>query len=341
MSSERLTVEFGGHVVSASGLLKVFALLVLFAAPNIFGSFFLDLLMQALILAVFAVSVDLLWGYAGILTFGHAAFFGFGAYITAKLLLTVNIAGISYVALGLAVLLPGIAGLIIAGALFYRGVSEEYFTIITLAVAIIAKQIAVSWKSVTNGFNGLNNIPSFELGIPGLLMTPAEDIVLYYVIVAVVIGVYFFGKKVVASPFGTSLIAIDKNETKAQSLGYDTRKYKTLVFALSGAIAGLSGAVFAGYSSFVSPPLLGFLLSTEVLIWVLVGGRGTIIGAIVGTIFLSVFENSLSGVFQFSWTLLLGIVLVAIVLFFPGGIIGTFKENESRLLSRFGGKNDE
>lgn len=337
--TEELTYSLGSRDFSAAATLKTLSLVLLVIAPFVFTSFFVDLLVQSLILAVFALGVDLLWGYSGILTFGHAAFFGFGAYITAKILLATSVGGISYLAVALAILIPGFLGLVLAGVLFYRGIDEEYFTIITLAVAIIAQQIAVSWQSVTNGFNGLTNVPSLQLWIPGVLSVPVEDYVLYYVALVVMLAVYLFGRRTVDSPFGTALVAIDQNETKARSLGYDTRRYKTLVFGLASALAGLAGAVYAGYGSFVSPPLLGFVFSTEVLIWVLVGGRGTLVGAIVGTVFISMFQNFLSSAFQYSWTLLLGIVLVVIVLFFPEGIIGLLELAATRIATR--GDSDE
>ena len=322
----------GVHVGARDGLLDIDdrrqltllggLVLVTALAPLLFGQYYTSLLTQALIFSIFAIGVDLLWGYTGVLPFGHAAFFGLGAYITAKITLVTSVPGAGYVAGVLSVVLVGFAGFVIAGVLFYRGIREDYFTIITLTIAIIASQIATSWNSVTGGYNGLTGVPSFSVGIPGIWMIPLSGSGLYYVVVALTAGVYVFTRRTVHSPFGRTLVAIRENERKARALGYDVEKYKTLVFGLSTALGGLAGFMYAGYASFVSPTLLGFLLSTEVLIWVLVGGRGTLVGAIVGTVFLTVFENSLSGVFQFSWTLLLGIALVIIVLVFPQGIVG-------------------
>lgn len=331
MTEER-SLTVAGRDLTATTIVTGASLIALFAAPFFFRDFFVTLLIQSLILAVFAISVDMLWGYAGILTFGHAAFFGFGAYISAKLLLAVDFAGMTYLALAASVVIPGIAGLLIAGALFYRRIDEEYFTIITLAIAIIAQQVAVSWQSVTNGYNGISGIPPIKIGIPFVAMLPAEDYLLYYVVLAITLVMYLVSRRIIRSPFGSTLSAIDQNEAKARSLGYDTRKYKTLIFAIASAVAGLAGAVYAGYGSFVSPPLLGFLFSTEVLIWVLVGGRGTLVGAIVGTLFINLVENTLSGAFQFSWTLLLGVLLVIIVLAFPAGIVGLLTLARDRYL---------
>jgi ABC-type branched-subunit amino acid transport system permease subunit len=228
----------------------------------------------------------------------------------------------TYIGIVAGVVVTAILGLVIAGVLFYRGIQGGYFTIITLALAIIAEQTATSWSSVTGGFNGLTGIPPIELGVPGFLSVELLGLPLYYMALVVSALVFLASRRVAASPFGSVLVAINENETKARALGYEIERYKTLVFALGSAMAGLSGALYAGYQGFVSPNLLGFLLSTEVLLWILIGGRGTLIGAVVGTVFLLVFESLISGVFQFTWTLLLGIVLLIIVLRYPDGIVG-------------------
>lgn len=322
VAEDELVLALGGYQVSAARALRVAGLGTLLLAPAIFVDFFVDLLILSLLLSMFAVSVDLVWGYAGILTFGHAAFYGFGAYIMAKLTTELVATGIGYLGFMLAIALPGVIGLLIAGVLFYRGIEEEYFTILTLAIAIIANQVAISWDTVTGGFNGIRNVPPLELGIPGILMIPITGIPFYYVALTALVVVYFLATRIVRSPFGAALVAIHSNEPKASALGYNTAKYKTFVFGLSAGIAGFAGALHASYSGFVSPPLLGFIFSTEVLIWVLIGGRGTIAGPIIGATFLTLFENLISGALLFSWTLLLGVVLIVIVLAFPRGVVG-------------------
>lgn len=321
-SDDGLVIAAGSRRILAARALKIAGLLGFIAAPALFAGYLVDLVVLSMILSMFALSVDMVWGYAGILTFGHAAFYGLGAYLMAILTTEISLSGIGYVGFLLGIVVPGGLGLLIAGILFYRGIDEEYFTILTLALAIIANQVAISWVSVTGGFNGIRNIPSLELGMPGFVMIPITDITFYFVALAGLIVVYFVALRIVRSPFGRAIVAINSNEAKAASLGYDTAKYKTLVFGISAAIAGFAGALYATYSGFVSPPVLGFVLSTEVLIWVLVGGRGTLVGAIIGTTFLTLFENVISGALLFSWTLLLGIVLILIVLVFPTGFVG-------------------
>jgi urea transport system permease protein len=321
-SDQGLVVSLGSRRILASRGLKIAGLLGFVGAPAIFAGYLVDLVVLSIILSMFAMSVDMVWGYAGILTFGHAAFYGLGAYLMAILTTEISVSGVGYAGFVLGVAVPGGLGLLIAGVLFYRGIDEEYFTILTLALAIIANQVAISWASVTGGFNGIRNIPTLELGVPGLAMYPISGIPFYFAALAGLIVVFFVSLRIVRSPFGRALVAINSNEAKAASLGYDTAKYKTLVFGISAALAGFAGAFYATYSGFVSPPVLGFVLSTEVLIWVLVGGRKTLVGAIIGTTFLTLFENVISGALLFSWTLILGIVLILIVLVLPTGFVG-------------------
>ena len=335
-----LSISIGGYDLSAKTALLLGAGAILLRAPAMLSSYLVGSLILALIVAMFAISVDLLWGYTGILTFGHAVFYGFGAYVVAKLTTEMAFPAVGYVGILAAVAIPGVAGLVIAGALFYRGIDEEYFTILTLAIAIMANQIAISWVDVTGGFNGIRGVPILELGIPGVATTPATGTTFYYLAVVALLGTYLVSRRIVRSPFGTVLVGINSNEVKATSLGYDVTLYKTLVFGLSAAIAGFAGGMYATYSGFVSPPLLGFLLSTEVLIWVLVGGRGTLIGPIIGATFLTLLENMLSGAFLQTWTLIIGIILILIVLIFPQGIVGILDILGDRLRRRVGGSSE-
>jgi len=334
-AEQALSVSVAGRSVSARTILGALGVAFLLLSPFIFVGFLLNILLLSLILAVFAISIDLLWGYTGILTFGHAVFLGFGAYLMGKLLQTVGTdPGIVYLGMAAGIVLPGLLGLVIAGVLFYRGVREDYFTIITLALAIIANQIAVSWSSVTNGANGLL-VPQANIGIPGVVSIGLSGLPFYYLCVAVLLLVYLLSRRIVRSSFGTALVAINENEMKARSLGYNTEKYKTLIFGLSSAMAGFAGTLYVFAENFVSPPLLGFLQSTDVLIWVLVGGRGTLVGGVIGTVFLRFFENTISGALAFSWILVLGIVLILIVLLFPQGIVGVFDIASDRLQERY------
>lgn len=329
---ERLMIEVFDFDLSLQQILGAAALLLLLLAPVVGGGYTYILINQAMLLAIFAIGVDLIWGVTGIMTFGHAAFFGLGAYLMTGVLKTSQIGDpASYIGLVVAVVVPAVVGLIIAGPLFYQDIGAFRFTIITLAVAIIAEQVAISWRSVTGGFEGIMGIPRLEVGIPYVQMVPVDGVAFYYLSIGVLLAVYWFTVRTVNSPFGSVLKAISENEQKARALGYNTPKYKTIMFAMGSGMAGLGGALYAPYNGFVSPNQLGFVLSTSVLLWVLVGGRGTVVGAILGTILLTVFENVISGVFAYTWTLLMGLTLVAIVLVYPGGIMGLVDLAEQRI----------
>lgn len=334
---ESLTVSVAGRPVSGRTLLGGAGIAALLLSPAIFPGFLLQILTLSLVLAVFAISIDLLWGYTGILTFGHAVFLGLGGYLMGKLLGTFGASPeIVYAGFLAGTILPGVLGLFIAGVLFSRGIGEDYFTIITLAFAIIAQQSAVSWSSVTNGANGLV-VPGAEIGIPAVVTVDLSGTVLYYMCAFVLVGCYLLCRRIVHSSFGRVLVAIKQNETKASSLGYNTEKYKTIVFGISSGLAGFAGTLYVLSEQFISPPLLGFVQSTDVLIWVLIGGRGTLIGGIIGTVFLRFFENTISGALAFSWVLVLGILLIVIVLVAPGGIMGVLGKLRARITDRQSG----
>jgi ABC-type branched-subunit amino acid transport system permease subunit len=329
--SSKESEAVGGSSISYA-LPAAFVLAVI--APFLLEDFYIFLLTTAFIFSIFSLSVDLVWGYGGIWVFGHAAFFGFGGYIMGKLLTEYQIPGMSYIGLALALVLPAIAGLLIAYALFSQGIDDFYFAIITLAIAMIAQQTALSLPDLTGGYNGISGIPPMELGIPTITTLSITGVPKYYFALLALTLAFLFARRSVLSPFGRVMVAISENPTKARSLGYNVSIHQTLTFGISCALAGFAGALYASHVGFLSPGLLGFLLSAEVIFWVLVGGRGTLIGAILGTVFLVVLENLLSGAFQFTWRLLLGILFIIIVLVFPDGIVGLLRNLNERITAR-------
>jgi ABC-type branched-subunit amino acid transport system permease subunit len=317
-----LAVEIADRVLNLSRVAKLASLGILLVAPFVVGTFYIRLLTEALILVMFAIGVDLIWGYSGEMTFGHAAFFGFGAYLMGLSLLSTPVGQASaYLGIVLAVVLPTALGLVVAYTLFSIDMVPMNFTMITLAIAIMAEQLAISLRSITGGYDGLFGIPSLILGVPGAWF-PVVDFNFYYLVVVLAVGLYLLAVRIVHSPFGTALVAIRENEERARALGYDTGRYKTLVFGIGCAFAGFAGALYAPFVGFVGPSSLGFSLSASVVLWILIGGRGTIIGAAVGTTFITIFQDTISSAFAFSWSLLLGISFVIIVLVFPEGFVG-------------------
>jgi urea ABC transporter permease protein UrtC len=301
-------------------------LLVMAAMPWLIDPFRLSLLAKTISFAMFALSLDLLWGIAGVFSFGHAAFFGVGAYALALITRDLSFPGNGWVGLIVAMLLPALLALGIGYFTFYGQVAGAYFAIVTLAVSLILTQLATIWVGLTGGHNGLFPVPPLTLGIPGLAEftfdTPTRIYFLQLTLLAIALVVSI---SVVRSRFGQALVAMEGNESRARFFGYDTSALKLIVFMISGAIAGLAGGTFATIEGFVNPAVLGIALSTQVIIWVILGGRGTLVGPVVGAMLVAFLEDYLSGTFLRVWLLVLGALLLVAVLFRPEGLLGTRK----------------
>lgn len=297
--------------------------IILFLLPLVASPYLSFLAAQYYLFGLLGISLGIMWGYGGILSFGQAAFFGLGAYIMAWSFglspLPINPA---YIALMIAPLATGLTAGLLGLVLFYSDVKDVYFVIITLALSVILEQLAVSASDIFGGFNGIY-VPRMALSIPGLFSIKLiNDRLFYYVALLAMLGGYVVCYRVVNSPFGERLIAIRENERRTKSLGYDTAWYKTQAFALSGSLAGIAGALYATLSQFVSPPLTGFVLSTEVVIWVAVGGRTLLLGAAVGSILVNAASTVLSSVIASQYIMILGILFIIVVVAFRKGIVG-------------------
>jgi len=307
------------------------AVLALIAFPYVLDPFRLSIMEKALAFAVFALSLDLIWGVTGILSFGHAAFFGLGAYSLGLITRDMLLPGASYIGLSAAVILPALLALALGYFTFSGRVSGAYFALITLAVSLILSQLATMLISVTGGDNGLYPVPHLTLGVPPVAGFPVDtDTRIYYFSLVLLVATLFGARSLVRSGFGQALLAIQSNEARAECLGYNTAALKIVIFTVSGAMAGLAGAMYAPIAGFVNPGLLGLLMSTQVIVWVALGGRGTLIGGIVGALVVAFFSDYLSGAFVQVWQLLLGACLMLVVLFRPEGLIGS--EHVRRLM---------
>lgn len=301
-------------------ILTLLAWAVLFALPLILGDWDAALFAQYVTYGIFALSLALIWGGAGILCFGQAIFFGIGAYSMA--LVTLGklpwLGESQWTGLLLALVLPTLAAAVLGWILFQgRALAGAHLGIVTLCGAVVAEIAARRWEFI-GGFNGLFGIPPMTFGgdmLSGLATS-------YVVLVAALLA-YLVALAVMRSPLGTVLSAIRNDEKRTAHFGYDVRRHKIFVFALSGALAGLAGALFTLQFGFVSPTLLGFGLSTEVLIWVAVGGRATLMAAFLGAVIVRSGESVLSSALDQYWLLALGIVFIATVVFAPQGLLGT------------------
>ncbi len=296
--------------------LKLAALALLAAVPLTGESFYVELMAKTLVLAIFAMSLDLLVGWTGLVSFGHAAYFGVGAYAVALL-------SPKYEAANLWLLFPaavGLAGLVaLAVGLFVLRTKGIYFIMVTLAFAQLAFFVFHD-TPLGGGSDGVyvNVKPSAALGgwVPFDLDNGTH---LYYVILAMVVGVYLLLRRVLQSPFGRVLAGIKSNEHRMRSMGYATFGYKLAAFVLAGALGGVAGFLYAVVFGFVTPELLSWHQSGNVLLMVILGGMGHLAGAIAGAFAFSAMQEVFGG-WTKHWQLVMGGVIVAAVLFLPGGL---------------------
>lgn len=294
----------------------MFAVAVLLALlPLGLPPYAMTLLTEALIMGLFAMSLDLMVGYARLISFGHAAAYGLGAYTCGNILLHTDIP------LPFAVLMSGIfSGFIAIGVAWVctqaTGVS---FSMLTLAFGQLLYAVAFKWTSVTGASDGLAGIPRR----PGPFGTTyfSTKTGFYYLTMACLFGGFLFARALVRSPFGAVLRGIRENEAKTLSLGYNTRLYKIAVVAASYMLGGLAGALYAPFAGFANTELLFWLLSGQVLIMVIVGGTGTLVGPILGAAFFLLVQQQLS-TYTDSWALFFGVIFIGFVLFAPEGILG-------------------
>ena len=310
--------------------------LALLAAPLLLESWLLAQVAQFLTYGIFAMSLALIWGQCGLLCFGQAVFFGLGAYAMSLLTLE-KIPGLeplaySWLGLLFAMAVPALFAYLLGRFLFYgRGLRGAYLGIVTLAIAVVVERLAVSW-SYLGGLNGLINVPPITLGRIGQGLEVWDDLPVYAIALGAALLVYLALEALVRSPYGTVLRAIRDNEARTASFGYDTAAYKLSAFTLGAAVAGLAGALFVTQFSFVSPSIIGFALSTEVLIWVALGGRAWLLAAFLGALLLRTAETWLSEANLLGpwWLLLLGSLVVVSVVFFPHGVVGGLLERATR-----------
>lgn len=295
----------------------------LFLVPIIVSGYPIYILPQYMLYGLLAMSLGLVWGFGGLVSFGQAAFFALGAYAMG-LLMKSPILPINPGYLGLIAAI-GISGLVAAFAgyfLFSAGVRPTYFVLITLALSIIVEQLAVSQSHITGGWNGMFiNRMDLTLG-PLFQVSLFDDTHIYYTILPIVIICYISLRWMVSSRIGKILQGIRENEDRMIALGYNPASYKTLAFTISGAIAGLAGALYGTHANFASPSIAGVLFSTQVVVWVAIGGRSSLLGALIGGLGVSYLSNYLSAATPTYWQLIVGLVFILVIVFFKGGIAG-------------------
>jgi branched-chain amino acid transport system permease protein len=300
------------------------ALAVAATAPAwVWDPYQLHTLIMAGIFAVLALSLNLLLGYTGQLSLGHAAFFGIGAYASG--LLTVKLEWSPWIGLVVAVALPGLAGWMIGRlALKIRG---AYFVLLTISFAGVVSLVSINWMELTNGPLGLPGVPSLEVSVPGVIELPLRTkTAYYYVVLVAVVLCYLVCLALVRSRVGRALVALRENETLASSIGINVTHYLVLATVVSAAMAGLGGGLYAHYIRFVSPEVFLFTYTVTMVIMVVAGGKGTLAGPVVGAVLFTVLPEVLRAATSWQWQMLLyGVLLIVVLFFLPQGIVPSLR----------------
>ena len=305
--------------------LAVVVFLALAAFPLVGADYWTGQLTRYLIFGLFAMSLSLVWGRAGILCFGQAMFFGIGGYVMAACTMGMlgGVLTSSYLGLAVAVLAAaGFAALLGYFLFLGRGLSGAYLAIVTLAIAYILEQ-ALKSAYTLGADNGLSGVPPIDLGLFGGTLELWRETPRYYLVLAVVAAVYGALDRLLASPFGIVLTAMHGDPRRLAFFGYHVLSLRLIVFVIGAAIAGLAGALFVAVDEFASPTLIGFGLSTEVLIWVALGGKEMLLAAFLGAIAVRLMESTFADLLGDFWILALGLVFMASVVLLPRGLIAT------------------
>ena len=299
------------------------AVVALAVAPWALARHQLSILTDLLIFGLFALSLDLIMGYTGMVSFGHAAYFGLGAYGSALVL--IHFEQPIPVALVAGALLAGLIALPVGW--FSTRATGIYFAMLTLAFAQLLYTVAYKWRDLTGGSDGIAGVPKTTLfwGGPSLAAPGA-----FYTVVAVAVVVSLVVcRAIVTSPFGRALQAIRENERRFLSLGRDSRPFKLTVFVIAATFAGLAGALFAPFRGFASPEVMFWVASGQGLMMVITGGIGTLVGPVIGAMVFILIQEILSSYTE-HWMIFTGVIFVLMVIFLPGGLVGTAR----RLVAR-------
>ena len=307
----------------APALFVIVAGAVVCLAPSFLGAFAANVLTRSLLYAVLAVTVDLLWGYAGVLTFAQGAFFGVGAYATALTMTAYGATPFALLsALALALLIPAVLGGVVGWISFYQGSTPLYASVISLVLPIVVTQLIYSGGAWTGSSSGLVGYDVLPLELDGFFRLSG------LLLVAVIALAWVF----VRSDAGKLLIAVRDNEARCAYLGLDPKRIQILLTTALAGVAGLAGFLFAHASGVVAPENVGFVFGTQLVIWVALGGRASLFGPAFAALAIDYLSAQLSGDLPFLWQLVLGGLFVVTILLLPEGAAGLAR----RAFARFG-----
>lgn len=324
------------------------------AAPWVLSSYDLNLVARFMAMAILALGLVLLWGHGGVLSLGHGVFFGLGGYALAMHMKLADLpAGeipdfmlwsgrtdlpwwwvpfSSPVFTVFAVLaIPALLAALFCWAVFHRRVGGTYFALISQALALAFATLLVSRQDVTGGFNGLTQFSSlFGFG----LTRPSVQVGLYWATLALLCLAYVGLRLVLASRFGTLLRAARDGENRLRFLGYSPTPVKVAAFALSALLAAVAGALFTLHAGVISPALVGVVPSIEMVVWVAVGGRTSLMGAIVGALAINIARDRVSSAFPELWLYMMGALFILVVTLMPQGLAGACRSLAAKARAR-------
>jgi urea transport system permease protein len=354
-SSTKLWVE--------AGTIAALTILAIFILPQFLYSigqgFRVGLLGRFMALGIAALGIDLIWGYTGLLSLGHGIFFALGGYAFAMFLLLqelpagqlpdfFNLNGVTELpwfwqpfaslpfTIAAIILIPALVAAIVSYFVFRNRIRGVYFSILTQAALIVFFNIFNSQQKWINGTNGLKTDSATILG----KVASSVEVQWYFYLLSLfgLIGAYLLCRWLTNGRFGRLLVAIRDDEPRVRFSGYDPTGFKVLVFAISAALAGISGALFTIQSGIITPKAMDVAASIEMVIWVAVGGRATLIGAIIGTILVNFAKSILSEQFQPVWLFFQGGLFLLVVTTLPDGIVGWVRTDGYELFQRLRGK---
>ncbi len=273
---------------------------------------------EILIFAMAALACNLLLGYGGLLSFGQGLFFGVGSYLAALAMIHLEVGLVAALAIAVA------AGAAVATAVGWLAIRRTgiYFVMLTLALAQMGYFLAYTLSKWTGGDNGLLDVPRPPLALFGVELASLDGAYAYYAFVAVLfLAVYVGARRVIDSPFGSTLVAIRENEARAAAVGFDTRHFKMLAFTLSGAVTALAGALYAMLINYVPLDNVAIAMSEHIVIMTIIGGTGSLLGSLLGAGTLVLVGEVLSAIWP-RWPLLLGVGLILLVMFLRRGLWG-------------------
>ncbi len=329
-----------------AGIIIAIAFILAVILPAVLPAFRLRLFGRFLALAIVALGIDLIWGYTGLLSLGHGIFFALGGYaIAMHLKLQIpegqlpeffTLYGVDKLpwfwqpfysfpfTLIALVVIPGVVAGLLGYLVFRNRIKGVYFSILTQAALLVFFNFFNGQQKLINGTNGLKTDTEkiFDL----LVSSSAVQRTFYILTVICLILIYLLCRWLTSGRFGRLLIAIRDDETRVRFSGYDTTGFKVLVFAISGAIAGIAGALYTVQTGIITPTIMQVAFSIEMVIWVAVGGRGTLIGAIIGTLLVRLAQTFLSERFPQVWLFFQGALFLTVVTVLPNGIVGWFRD---------------